>query len=136
MESEIRRCAVVLWENVAFMYVAVFLPPSDKSPCNQRASQPFWFFEFCPIVLSICLMVFVHSPKVRRGSPPKKSNKTIPSVRARPAATGACCGSLLMQLLVVFSGDQEDFCLLKLVLWRSVGGGGCGVLATYSPTPR
>lgn len=53
------------------------------------------------------------SPTKARGISPN-SNKTNTSIRT----TGACCCALLMQLLVVFLGDQEDFCLLKLIPWR------------------
>lgn len=53
---------------------------------------------------------------------PPNTRKTNTSFMLMPATSGAQC-SLLIQLLVVFSGDQEDFCLLKRILWRSVGLG-------------
>lgn len=106
--SELRHCCIV--GNVAF---ALFISLPAKACVTKELLQEY------------------------EGEYPRKSNKTNTSIRARPATAAACRCSLLIQLLVVFPGDQEDFCLLKLILWRS---GGPGALATYTltvtPTPR
>lgn len=64
--SELRHCCIV--GNGAF---ALFLPLPAKA-CVTEELLSLWFFEFCPIVLGVCMVV------LRRGiSPQKQQNKHI-----------------------------------------------------------
>lgn len=77
--SELRHCCIV--GNVAF---ALFLSLPAKA-CVTKELLSLWFFEFCPIVLGVCMMVLlfffffgIHPPRVRRGiCPQKQQNKHI-----------------------------------------------------------